>query len=192
MNAFNRVLAFVVLLALFLGAVVLLVVSAGLVSPGYVTWLGTWVQDGLWQVPLLSTGWRAVLVGAALVVALGAPVLLWLEAATLARQPPSIVLRSGSAGRLTVAISAIRELLTRTIREIPGTLDVQSSVRDRSSGLRVSCAVVTQLDVNAPEVMRQVENRVRDAMNGFLGRPVEAVSVHVQAHASGTVPRLLR
>ena len=105
---------------------------------------------------------------------------------------------SSPLGRITIASSAIAQIVAETALECYGVVGMKGSLRgrmargkarargieigrERDGGVMVDLHVVVEYGLNLAEVASSVRNRVAYEVGRLTGLPVLAVEVHVDA-----------
>jgi len=107
-------------------------------------------------------------------------------------------MEASTLGRITIASTAIAQIVAETALECYGVVGMKGSLRgrvtrgrghargieigrDRDGGVTVDLHVVVEYGLNLAEVASSVRNRVAYEVGRLTGLPVLAVEVHVDA-----------
>lgn len=173
MNAFNRLLA--VLLALALTAVggLTLAVAAGWLHPDA---LLRYPWSHLLAPAYLAEGaeWRWVVAGSVAAM-LGGLALFVVELSSLAPRPREIRIRSTESGEVRVSLRSVRELADRLGGEHPSVRGIRTRVRERRGGVEVLGDVSVDPTVPLPHIAEELQSAIRQGVERFLGLSVTEV-----------------
>jgi uncharacterized alkaline shock family protein YloU len=178
MNGLNRFIVVLLALAFAGAAALVLLVGAGLVAPDRLP-LGYWLQNGL---GILATPGRMerlpglAVAGAVLLMSLW---LLWLEARSAMKPDPAIVVHDTRNGRVTMARAGVEHLAEKVATEVDGVMEARARVLG-AEDIEVRCQARIDPASNAPSLAEQLRERVREAVEAHIGRPVARLSVHTQ------------
>jgi hypothetical protein len=182
MNAFNRILVILLDLVLIAGAVAVLLVTFGVLTPAQLlpgglaaTGLGPWLSS------FTAMGLNATLVTTvvALVVILIGLVLLIAELRP-ERQVRTLTIRQDGLGSVTVRLASVRDLVTYTAGQIPAVLQVQPDITTTSRGLQIRCRAAVSPEASIPQVSSQLQGSIKEAVEQHLGMKVAEVAVQAQ------------
>lgn len=180
MNAFNRLLLILLSLAAIAAAVVVLLLTFGVEANSLASWWD-WLERRLQPFEDLDdTGqvWAAAISIAVIVAGL---ILLVLEIPKPGRRPePRMTLQSGGLGRVTVTRMGVQELASREAHMVDGVREFQSQVGEDRDGLHIRGRASVDPQANLPDVARQVQERVKGAVEQHLGVKVADVAVDAQ------------
>lgn len=178
MNGLNRFIVVLVALKLAAATTLVLLVGAGLVQPDRLP-LGYWLQNGL---GILATPGRMerlpglAVAGGVLLLSLW---LLWLEARSVMRPNPAILVHNTRNGRVTMARSGVEHLAEKVATEVDGVMEARARVLG-TNDIDVRCQARIDPASHAPALAEQLRERVREAVEAHIGRPVARLSVHTQ------------
>lgn len=176
MDTFNRWLVVVVDLSLVAAAVIVLLITLGLVSPAALVptpWLAARLA-GLTDLAPATQEWT---LATCLVLLVLGFLLLYYE---LRPAAPRVMVKQDAMGTVTVARDSIRELVSRESGRVPGVMEVSARVREDRHGLRILERVSIDPGASVLEVTEELQRRVKVAVEHHLGRPVAEVSVATQ------------
>jgi hypothetical protein len=179
MNVFNRVLIILLDLLLLVVTSAVLLVSFGLARPEQLA-PTSWWQDRLvpfTQLAFATWGWTVGICGALFLLGL---LLLFFELRPPPREAPQLVLKQDGLGRVTVTRDGVRELVGREAGRVAGVMEVRPRVEENSKGMRILCRTSVDPTANMPELTREVQERVKAAVEHHLGRQVAEVRVDAQ------------
>jgi hypothetical protein len=193
MNVFNRILVILLDLLLLAGAVVVLLVTFGVLAPTQLlpaglgdTVVGPWLRSFTAMPPnatLLTTAVAVVviLLGLALLIAELRP----------ERQPRTLTIRQDGLGSVTVRMASVRDLITYTAGQLPTVLQVQPEIAATSQGLQIRCRAALSPEASIPQVSAELQAGIKQAVEQHLGMKVAQVSVQAQLEplaGTGSVP----
>ena len=175
MGIINRFLMFVISLVLAGAAIVVLVLSLGLL--GEASWLAM-ARD------LLARQETPVVAAVVAVLCLVMVLRSFLAAGTGSR-PPEIVLRTSADGEVSVAVAAIRSLVLETARAIRGISDAEVSIavphgkqaKEATAPLSVSLRLVVNDSANVPQVSELAVKKLQEKFAQVLS--VDDIPVQV-------------
>jgi hypothetical protein len=189
-NILNRALAIVIALLVLAAAALVLVVSAGLVSPQQI------------GIPLLADvlapfaelqppeQWWAVGVAALLLVL---ALILLIAELTPPERDSKLTVKEDELGRVTVFQSSLRKLANREAGQVPGVLESDAEVDQSKHGFEVRSRVSIDPASDVPQLAEEVRERVKAALERHLGREVKEVTVSAQLEPlSGKKQRRVR
>jgi len=182
MNIFNRIVVILLDLVLLAGAVLVLLITFGVVTAQQVlpggtveTPLGQWVASFAKMPP--STMVVATL-GAGLVVVLG----LVLLVAELRQAPrdTAIRIRDDGLGRVTMRRESVRDLIRYTTALLPDVLQVDPRIDIGQQGLTIVCRTALTPDAHILQVSAELQSRIKQTVEQHLGMKVANVTVQAQ------------
>jgi uncharacterized alkaline shock family protein YloU len=195
MNAFNRIVMFLLSFLLFVFGTIIFLLLTGIVVPG-----NTYLRDIL----ALYNAWRAVALvrGAstniavliAIVLALVGLVLVVLELLPVGRlfrrqEVKQYIVREDNLGQVTVGRTMVRDFVQHEAEAVPGVVHAEPEVRDGPGGLRLYTKASLAWDAEAPAVGQVLQERLKEAVQTHLGLPVAEVKVNAQAAPIAKEPR---
>ena len=189
MAVFNRLVAVIVALAVFAGAIITLLVTAGAVTPGVLPY--KWFESSLQRAADTTSGSAAAIIIVGVAVALCMIVLLLLEVIPL-RKRVSLLIRSTGEGVTTIDKESVRVLAERTAAAVNEVRDAKCDVDEMVGGLFISCWARLSIGCNVPEISAELQNKVKEAVEGFTGLPVAQVDVKVAYESMGARRPLVR
>lgn len=182
MQIFNRIVVMLLDVLLITGAILLLLVTFGVLTPQQVlpggleeTALGGWLAS-------LATAAPATMLLATLLagfVILAGLVLLALELRPAA-QAESIVIRDDVLGRVTVQPKSIHDLIMYSAAHLPDVLQVQPTLAHTPQGLTIHCRTSLTPDARIPHVTATLQARIKQVVEQHLGMKVATVTVQAQ------------
>jgi hypothetical protein len=193
MNVFNRILVILLDLLLLAGAVVVLLVTFGVLAPAQLllaglgnTVVGPWLRSFATMPPnatLLTTAVALVviLLGLALLIAEVRP----------KRQLRTLTIRQDGLGSVTVRLASVRDLITSTAGQLPTVLQVQPDIAATSQGLQIRCRAALSPEASIPQVSAELQAGIKQAVEEHLGMKVAQVAVQAQLEplaGIGSVP----
>jgi hypothetical protein len=191
MTVFNRVLIILLDLLLLVATGAVLLVSLGLAQPGQLA-PTAWFSDrllGFTQLDVASWGWTVGVSGVLFLLGL---LLLVLELRPPPREEPQVLLKQDGLGRVTVTRDGVRELVSREAGRVAGVMEVRPQVEENSKGMRILCRTSVDPAASVPELTRELQERVKAAVEHHLGRRVTEVRVDAQLEPLGGLGRRAR
>jgi hypothetical protein len=182
MNIFNRLVVIVLDLVLLAGAILILLITFGVVTAQQVlpagtveTVVGQWLTSFATMPPsaTLLTTLVAVLV---LVVGLG----LLIAELRPERQIHTIRVRDDGMGRVTVRTDSVRDLIRYTTARLTDVLQVDPRIDLGQQGLTVHCRTSLSPDAQIPQVSAELQSRIKETVEQHLGMKVASVTIQAQ------------
>ncbi len=173
----NRIIAVVASVVVLAGAVIVLLVTAGAVSSGFVSI--DWLEIPLERASEASGGSLAVIIVVSVILLALALLVLVLEFSSRGRQD-LLLISSGEEGSASVDEGSVRLLAERAASGVSGVREVQCWVRERSSGLSISCRALTVMGSNVPELSDEIHKQIKETVSQYTGLPVADVKVTVR------------
>jgi hypothetical protein len=190
MNVFNRIVVILLAAVLFIGAVLILLITFGAVTPQQIlpagtanTVLGQWIESFARMQPnaTLLTTVIAVLV---ILVSLW---ILYLELRPKP-QPDVIRIREDGLGTVTVRTESVHDLILHTASTMPDVLQVHSRIARGPDGVNIHCRTSLTPEANVPQVTTELQERIKQAVERYLGMNVANVAVDAQLEPLSDVP----
>lgn len=103
--------------------------------------------------------------------------------------PRATAVTETELGEVAVSLDAVRGLVIRAAREVPGVKDVNARVESGESGVDVLLELTVLPEHRIPELGEAVQRQVESQVKGFLGVNVTAVRVAVH-QVMRDVPRV--
>jgi hypothetical protein len=183
MNAFNRVLAVLLLLTVFAGALLILLISMEALDPLAI--LPGELHEGplaRWLVSFSAVPNGALLmnVGIALASMAGVLALLALELRRPPRLPPTLTLKDDGLGQVEVRLEAVRRLVRYVASEDPNVLEIAPEVIPSAGGLRIHCRATISPLASLRETSADFQERIKESVERHLGVKVAEISVQAQ------------
>jgi hypothetical protein len=182
MNIFNRMVVILLDLVLLAGAILILLITFGVVTTQQVlpggtaeTVVGQWLASFATLPPSVAL---IATLGAALVLVLG--LILLVYELRLAPQDTTIRVRDDGLGRVTVRRESVRDLIRHTIAQLPDVLQVDPQIDTGQQGLTIACRTSLTPDAHIPQVSAELQSRVKQAVEQHLGMKVANVTVQAQ------------
>jgi uncharacterized alkaline shock family protein YloU len=129
-------------------------------------------------------GWKAWVI-AALVLLAG------LRLAYLAlprKKAEHLLVQNSELGEVSVALTAIENLVQRTAGQVEGVKDVRSKVNAQAEGVSINLNAWVGSDVNVPDLAVRLQETVRQRLQQVVG--LKAIAVKVAVKDIGGEPRL--
>jgi len=181
-NIFNRMVVILLDLVLLASAILVLLITFGVVTAQQVlpggtaeTVVGQWLASFATMPPsaaLLAT------LGAALVVVLG--LILLVYELRPAPQDTTIRIRDDGLGRVTIRRESVRDLINHTTAQLPDVLQVDTRIDTGQQGLNIACRTALTPDAHIPQVSAELQSRIKQTVEQHLGMKVANVSVQAQ------------
>ncbi|HEU4327994.1 MAG TPA: alkaline shock response membrane anchor protein AmaP [Roseiflexaceae bacterium] len=182
MHLFNRLVVVLLDVLLMAGAILLLLLTFGVLTPQQVvpaglteTALGQWLGSFA-GAPPLDRLLVSLLAG---LVILGGLLLLALELRP-APQAESIVIRDDVIGRVTVQPKSVRDLISYTAAQLPDILQVDTVMGHSPQGLTIHCRTSLTPEAHIPQVTTLLQARIKQVVEQHLGLKVAVVTVDAQ------------
>jgi len=93
--------------------------------------------------------------------------------------PRATAVAETELGEVAVSLDAVRGLVVRAAREVPGVKDVNARVESLESGVNVLLELTVLPDHRIPELGEAVQRQVESQVKGLLGVHVRTVRVAV-------------
>lgn len=170
MNTFNRILGVLLALAVMVPAVCVFLVAVNAIGPEQLGPFGPSVSAFGQMRP------TAVAAGAAVAFLLGL-LLLIAELTTLGDRRKRVVVKDDEMGKVSVSVDGIEELVSREARRVGGVREVRSRVDQNKNGLQIVEFVSVAPEASVPDLSRELQERTRNVVEHYVGRPVSEVSV---------------
>lgn len=195
MNIFNRIVVFVLSLALLAFGATTFVLLTGLVTPN---------NSFLRNLLALYAAWRAIamLRGAttnvAALIAFGLAIIglvvVILELLPIGRlfrrrEGKQFVVRQDAIGQVTLDSSMVRDVVEHVAESVPGVIHAEPAVKSGSDGLHISTRASLAWDADAPAVGQALQERIKESVQSQLGLPVAEVRVTAQSRPVSNEPR---
>jgi hypothetical protein len=178
-NIFNRLLIILLAILVLVAAVAVLLTTLGIIQPGTLA-PESWFADRLvpfTQLDPTNRTW-AIVVSVALVVL--ALLLLILELRQGQRAEPHLILKDDGSGRVTVALTSVRELVERDARQVAGVERCRARVEQSPKGLSITCRISADTASSVPDLSRELQERLKAAVEHYVGLTVTQVALDVQ------------
>jgi hypothetical protein len=182
MNIVNRFLVILADLLLLAGALLVLLITFGAVTPQQVlpavisnSLLGQWLASfaGLDANSRLITALVALLI---LVLGL---VLLFFELRPAPRVD-TLRIRDDSLGAVTVRTASVYDLIQHTAAQMPDVLQVHPQIEMRQQVVHIRCRAALTHDASIPQVSAELQERIKRAVEHHLGMKVAGVAIQAQ------------
>jgi hypothetical protein len=183
MNSFNRVVAVLLLLSVFAGALLILLISMEALDPlallpgelregPLARWLGSFSQ--------VPNGALLMNVGIALAIM---ALVLWLVALELRRPPglpPTLTLKDDGLGQVEIQLEAVRRLVRYVASDDPNVLEIVPEVIPSAGGLRIRCRAAISPLASLRDTSTAFQERIKESVERHLGVKVAEISVQAQ------------
>jgi uncharacterized alkaline shock family protein YloU len=189
MSIFNRVLVIIVALVILAGAVITLLVAAG-VSPPDVLPYG-WFEPQLQGIADATGGTAAAIIALTVVIALGMIALLFFEFAPSGK-PASLLISSAENGVVTIDVESVCMLAEHTATSTRGVRRVKCRVRESAGGLLISCRASLALGTNIVEMGADLRSKIKEVVEQLTGLPVAQVDIRTKYESREAKPLAVR
>lgn len=105
--------------------------------------------------------------------------LLMLMTALSGKKSPRTVIHETEMGEVRIAFSAVESLALRAIDKIRGVKEATVTVEAESDGLRFEVEVVSNPDLNLPQLTSEIRSKLADYIHETVGIPVTGSTVTV-------------
>lgn len=192
MNIFNRIVVILLDLVLVAGAILILLITFGVVAAHQMLPSGTAeIGVGQWLASFAAMPPSTTLIttlGAALVIVLGL-ILLVCELRP-APQDTMIRIRDDGLGRVTMRRESVRDLIRYTTAQLADVLQVDPRIDIGPQGLNIACRTSLTPDAHISHVSAELQSRIKQTVEQHLGMKVANVSVQAQLEPlTGVEPR---
>lgn len=199
MNIFNRIILIVIGVIVLVGAILVLLVSAGAVSPGLL--VGENILPCLQNAAAASGAVRVVNIVISAVIALTMVLLIVFEIALAAKKPAPLVigmsdnitLPAGKAlnkqdilvisstekGTTSIDVQSLCDLVENVGDTVNGVHRFDCKIGKGQEGMLLYCRALAALGSNAVEVADRSRKRVIDAVEQLTGLTVDRVDIKV-------------
>lgn len=125
-----------------------------------------------------SRGWSVVVIsfGGLMIGVL----LLWLELRPDSTNVPALVVEKDALGDITASMTSIQDLVNREAENIEGVRESLTHVKKSSRGIHLQCRLSVDPQANASKIGQQVQERIKAAVEHFLGKPVLGINLQTQ------------
>ncbi len=165
MKTLARILLVIVGLLLIGGALFLLAAAFNLI-PQYCAGLLNWAGQNL----LLIGGGAAALIGL---------ILLALGLRSPAKKVGNAVLKGSEFGEVLISIAAVENMVLRVIQQTQGIKDVARKVTYGPEGLLVSVQISVMPDLSIPDLVGELQGKIKSYLEEITGILVQEVKVKV-------------
>ena len=178
MNIFNRIVVIVGSIFIIIGSVILFLITVGLGNPQ--EWLpAPWHEIFIPFTQLNpSRGWSVI--GICLGGVIMGVLLLWLELRLHPNKLPELIVEKDALGDITASVTSIQDLVNREAENIEGVRESLTHVKNSSGGILLKCRLSVDPQTNASQIGQQVQERIKAAVEHFLGKPVRGINLQTQ------------
>ena len=165
-------------ICLMMGSSSLFLITIGVINPQ--EWLPTPWHEVFTPFTQLdpSRGWSVVgICFGGLIVGL---FLLALELRPHSNKVPALVVEKDDLGKITASISSIQDLANREAENIEGVRESLTRIQNSSRGIHLQCRLSIAPHANAIQLGQQVQERIKVAVEHFLGKPVLGINLQTQ------------
>ena len=125
-----------------------------------------------------SRGWSIVgLCVGGLIVGV---ILLFLELRPHGTKVPTLTIEKDNLGNITASMTSIQDLANREAETIEGVRESLTQVQNSSRGIHLKCRLSVAPHTNASQLGQQVQERIKAAVEHFLGKPVLGINLQTQ------------
>lgn len=192
MNVFNRLLAIVFCLLVWALSVGAAGIASGLLTVHTVDLLHKYapLHQALADFHSPRPQWaQAIKVAGAAALAVIAFLLILLELRPPRRERSFQLLEDGG-GEVTIDYATVRKVAEQAALDVASVELARCAVNRRKESLQVRCRATIDRFANAELVGRTIERTIREQVEQTLGRPVERVTVRVEAQKADAPVRL--
>ncbi|GAC1556342.1 MAG: hypothetical protein NVS2B7_31950 [Herpetosiphon sp.] len=182
MNIFNRILVIVLDLLLVVGAVVVLLVTLGMLAPAQLLTSAlsdTIVSQWLTSFMRMSPNATFLTIVSTVVSILVGLLLLGAELRPR-RELQTITIRQDGLGSVTVGLASVRDLITYTAAQFTEVLQVQPQISTTERGLLIRCRTALMPEASIPDVSAALQAAIKQAVEQHLGMKVTQVVLQAQ------------
>ena len=111
-------------------------------------------------------------------------------AALSGKKSPRIVIHETELGQVRIASTAVESLALRAIDKIRGVKEATVVVEAENDGLRFNVEVVSNPDLNLPQLTSEIRSKLADYIHETMGIPVIDSTVTVTRIATESRPRV--
>jgi uncharacterized alkaline shock family protein YloU len=178
MNIFNRIVVIVGSICLVMGSSSLFLITIGVVDPQ--EWfLAPWHEVFIPFTQLdPSRGWSILgLCFGGLIVGV---ILLFVELRSHDTKVPTLTIEKDNLGNITASMTSIQDLANREAETIEGVRESLTQVQNSSRGIYLKCRLSVAPHTNASQLGQQVQERIKTAVEHYLGKPVLGINLQTQ------------
>lgn len=180
MSVFNRAVVVIIAAVILAGAVITLLVAAGVSTPDVLPY--GWFESQLQRVADATGGSVAGITAVSVAIALGMIALLFFEFIPL-RRPVLLLISSTEKGVITIDVESVCVLAQKTAATVRSVRGVNCNVRESAEGLVISCRASVALGSNIVEVGADVRSNIKEAIEQLTGLPVAQVDIEIKHEA---------
>lgn len=163
---------------LLFGSSSILLITTGALDPQQ--WVPTPWDQVLIPFTQLDTSHGLSVVGICLGVSIISVVFLLIELRPPSTKVPVLMVEKDHLGQITASISSIRDLVNREATNIQGVQEIRTQVHNSSKGIHLQCRLSVAPHANTSQLGQQIQERVKRAVEHFLGKPVLGINVQTQ------------
>ncbi len=173
----NKIIAIIVAVAVLAAAAIVLLVTAGAVSPDFVP--VDWLEVPLERASDATGGSLITIIVVSVLLLVGALLVLVLEFSRRGRED-ELLISSSEAGSATVDHDSVRLLAERAASGASSVRQVRCWVKHKPDGLLISCRALSVMGSNIPEVSAEIQGNIRETVSEYTGLSVADVRVTVK------------
>lgn len=84
------------------------------------------------------------------------------------------------AGRVTISLTALEDMIKRTVLRISDVKEVKSAIRATKKGIDVSCRLVLKAESNIPDMTSRIQDLIKSRIQEILGLEENViVKIHI-------------
>lgn len=178
MNIVNRILVVVGTLLGLVTVSTIGLITLGLLKPEDLL-ASPWDQ-GLMLFAQLAPGqgWRVL--GICVILILLGVLLIAIELRPQSLKDATLLVKQDGLGQITVAVASIQDLVSREAGQVTGVMDTSTQVKDSPTGMHLHCRLSVDPTSNVPDLTTEVQERLKKAVEHYVGKPVEQVHLNTQ------------
>lgn len=104
--------------------------------------------------------------------------LLWLAGLHTKKSLPTII-HETDLGEIRIATNAVQALALRAVKRIHGVKEAEIDVLAETDGLKFKVEIISNPDLNIPQLICEIRNQLQDYIRETIGIPVSKTEVTV-------------
>ena len=177
MSVFNRVVVVIASLIILVGAVITLVVAAGLNTPDVLP--QGWFQSQLQAVADATGGSVAGIIAVSVVVVIGMISILLFEFKPM-HQPAYLLISSTEEGVTTIDRDSVCLLAERTAINVHSVHSIKCNIIEKTEGLIIPCRPSVALGSDVVEVGAELQTKIKEAVERLTSLNVARIDVKIK------------
>jgi uncharacterized alkaline shock family protein YloU len=177
MNAFNRVVVILLILAIIVLTAVFVIVPKQMLdlAAQFFTSMSQWTDAWMTQQWALYAAGRVIIGGAIVLLCL---ILLWMEL----RRPRKKTIRTQkvAGGEAHIAVDSVAQRLAYNIDQLPDVVKVSPRITGRSKGVDVDLLLETSPEIDIPMKTEEVLQVTREVIEDQMGLKLGKVQVKIK------------